>query len=164
MPVVIDGYNLYHFARSVYFEDGIDLGLSAFVSILDDWTRRSRQKVKIVFDGSVPPPLRQNPHRYGQMDIEFVGPGTDADSVIEIAIVNYSAPKRLTIVSSDHRIRKAAKRRHCKVKTSDEFWRMIAIKLTSKPPIVESREKKSGLFSYEVDYWLRVFGLDEKKK
>jgi predicted RNA-binding protein with PIN domain len=159
MPILIDGYNLYHYARSVYAEDGTDLSLSAFVSLLDEWTRRGRQKVKIIFDGAVPPVLRQNPSRYGSLDLEFSGGGSDADTLIEVQVHLYSAPKFLTVVSSDRRIRKAAERRRCKVKTSDEFWLMIAKKLTSKPPLPDPREKTGGLFSHEVEYWLKVFGM-----
>jgi predicted RNA-binding protein with PIN domain len=163
MPVIIDGYNLYHFARSVYVEDGIELALSAFVSIIDEWTRRSRQKVTLVFDGSVPPVLRQNSTNFGSVAIEFSGPASDADSVIERHVLVYSAPKLLTIVSSDHRVQKAGRRRHCKVLGSDAFWKTMAKKLTAKLPAPEPRQKKSGLFSYEVEYWLKVFGFDEPK-
>jgi predicted RNA-binding protein with PIN domain len=162
MPLLIDGYNLYHFARSVYIDDRIDLALSAFVSIIDEWTRRSRQKVTLVFDGSIPPVLRQNPAQFGSVALEFSGPNSDADSVIERHILMYSAPKLLTIVSSDHRIQKAARRRHCKVLASDEFWLKMAKKLTAKPPAPEPRQKQTGLFSYEVNYWLKIFGFDDK--
>lgn len=162
MPLLIDGYNLYHFARSVYIDDGIDLALTAFVSIIDEWTRRSRQKVTLIFDGSIPPALRQSSASLGSVALEFSGPGSDADSVIERHILTYSAPKLLTIVSSDHRIQKAGRRRHCKILGSDEFWAKMAKKLTAKPPAPEPRQKQSGLFSHEVNYWMKIFGFDDK--
>ncbi|NLE28839.1 MAG: hypothetical protein GX629_04115 [Phycisphaerae bacterium] len=162
MPLLIDGYNLYHFARSVYVDDGVDLALSAFVSIVDEWTRRSRMKVTLIFDGSIPPVLRRHSSQFGSVGIEFSGPGSDADTLIERHILSYSAPKLLTIVSSDRRILKSARRRHCKTLTSDAFWKKMAQKLTAKPPIPEPRQKKAGLFSHEVEYWLRIFGLDKE--
>jgi len=159
MPVLIDGYNLYHFAKSVYQEDRIELSVSAFCQIIDEWSLRSRQKVRMVFDGGVPPALRQNATHFGSIDLEFTGPKSDADTVIETHMLKSTAPKLLTVVSSDHRIRKTAKRRHCKVVTSDEFWVKVAKKLTAKRVKPEPREKSSGIPAYEREYWLKIFGL-----
>ncbi len=159
MPVLIDAYNLYHYAMSVYREEGVDLSISAFCGLIDEWTRRSRQKVAMVFDGSPPPALRQNSRRYGTMDMEFAGSGCDADTIIENRVLKSTAPRLLTVVSSDRRIRKAAMRRHCRILTSDQFWVKVAARLTRKQAKPEPREKTSGMMSGELEYWLKVFGL-----
>jgi len=159
MPMLIDGYNLYHFAKTVYQEDGIDLLLTTFCQIIDEWAGRSRQKVLMVFDGAPPAAFRQNQKRFGTLDLEFTSQKSDADTAIENYISKNTAPKLLTVVSSDRRIRKAAQRRHCKIFTSDEFWVKVAKKLTAKRVKPEPREKSSGILSHERDYWLKIFGL-----
>jgi uncharacterized protein len=159
MPVVIDGYNLYYFARGVYLEDGVILSLSVFCGIVEEWAGQSKQKVLIVFDGGAPPAMRQNQKQFGVIGVEFTGQGSDADTFIEDCITKYSAPKLLTVVSSDLRIRKAAARRHCKVVKSDEFWSKMAKKLMRKKPKPEPRAKTAGLLSHERDYWLKVFDI-----
>lgn len=158
MPVLIDGYNLYHFARSLYQADGIDLSLTVFRRIVEEWTRRSGQSVRLVFDGSPPWEFRRSPHRAGPVELEFTGQKSDADTSIERQILANTAPKRLTVVSSDLRIRKAAQRRRCKVVKSDEFWTKMAHKLTRKKAPPEPRQKSAGLLDCERDYWLKVFG------
>lgn len=159
MPVVIDGYNLYHFARGVYLEDGIDLSISAFCGLVEEWSAQSRQKVLMVFDGNAPPGMRQTQKQFGIIGVEYTGQWMDADTFIENCIQKNTAPKLLTVVSSDLRIRKTAARRHCRVVKSDEFWARMARKLTRKKPKPEPRGKTVGLLSHEREYWLKVFGI-----
>jgi uncharacterized protein len=159
VPVLIDGYNLYYYAKSLYRQEDADLSVAAFCTIVDEWSRQARQKVSIVFDGGAPPALRQNQTRFGSVALKFTGQRTDADAAIEEGIASSTAPKLLHVVSSDHRIRRAARRRGCKVQTSDEFWARMARKLTARKPKPEPREKAAGLLSHELEYWLKVFGL-----
>ena len=160
MPVLIDGYNLYHYAKALYQEDGVALALPAFCRVVAEWTNQSKEKVLMVFDGNVPPPLRQNARSYGPVALEFTGQRCDADTAIELYIARSSAPKLLQVVSTDRRVRTAAKKRGCKVVTSDQFWLKMARKLTRKKAKPEPRENTSGLLSHERDYWLKVFGLE----
>lgn len=159
MPVLIDGYNLYHYVRGLYREEEIDLAIPAFCRVLDEWTRRARQKVTVVFDGAAPPPMRQNQTRFGALGVRFAGPGAEADAIIENLIADNTAPRLLTVVSSDRRIRRAAKRRGCKIQTSDEFWLTLAHRLAARKTRPEPREKTSGILDYEREYWLKIFGL-----
>jgi len=162
MPVVIDGYNLYHFARGIYLEDGVNLSIPAFCGIVEEWAGQARQKVLMVFDGSPPPAMRQNPKHYGGIALEYTGSEGDADSFIMNYISKNTAPKLLTVVSSDLQIRKAAGKRHCKVLKSDELWVKMARKLMRKKPKPEPRSKTTGIMSYEREYWLKIFGLKDE--
>ncbi|MFA5865576.1 MAG: NYN domain-containing protein [Phycisphaerae bacterium] len=158
MPVLIDGYNLYFYAKSLFGEEDIDLSVAMFCRIIDEWVGRTGQDVRIIFDGNVPPTLRQNQKHFGRVAIEFTSRNSDADTVIESYIGINTAPKRLTIVSSDLRIRKAAIRRKCKVVKSDEFWAKVAKKLSREKIKPEPREKTVGIFSHEREFWLNIFG------
>ena len=90
----------------------------------------------------------------------FAGGDGDADAAIERLIRRNSAPKRLHVVSSDHRIQKAAKRRRAKFYDSDAFLTRLARRLTpdERAAVAEPREKQHGLSAAgEIDAWLRAF-------
>ena len=109
MPVVIDGYNLFHFARGIYLEDGVDLPIPTFCGLVEEWAGQARQKVLMVFDGSPPPAMRQNQTHYGVIALKYTAAGSDADTFIMDCILKNTAPKLLTVVSSDLRITVSSK-------------------------------------------------------
>ena len=58
-----------------------------------------------------------------------------ADERIEDLIAQHSSPKTLTVVSSDHRIQKAATRKKAKVLSADDFLtRLDSLKERKKAP------------------------------
>jgi len=59
------------------------------------------------------------------LDVTFSGPRREADGIIEDRISDSSAPRRLTVVSSDNRVIRAAGHRKAKAVKSDDFWRVI---------------------------------------
>ena len=118
--------------------------------------------VTTVFDGPPPP---------GQMarQIEITGvtvhysSGRPADEVIIEHIQANSAPRRLTVVSTDREIRQAARRRRCISATSQDFAILLE-KLTEAPPPSgrsEPREKTDGLSGKHVAKWMKEFGYED---
>ena len=55
----------------------------------------------------------------------YVGAGRDADSEIERILASNSAPRRILVVSSDHRLRRAAEKRKAKWMDSPSFLARI---------------------------------------
>lgn len=85
------------------------------------------------------------------------GPRAEADDLIEHHIDQTSAPKALTVVSSDRRLHKAARRRGCKVLSSEDFLRTILEDLSgASSPTTEFKDHPGG----SPQAWQRTFGLD----
>ncbi len=161
MPILIDGYNLYHYVRAVYAEDGIDLRVSTFCKLVAEWAKFSKHKVTIVFDGNPPPDLARGQKRVGPTLLVFTGSGASADEYIRQRVCESSAPKLLVVVSNDREIKKYAKRRKCKLISSEDFWWMIAKSLTKNRKPAEPKQKRTGISSEDLGYWLDYFGIED---
>jgi hypothetical protein len=160
MPLVIDGYNLLravqdHFERS-------DIAEAELCMVLREYLRRSRQRAAIIFDG-IGPRNKERLQGTGSLQIIFSGQGIEADAVIERMITENSAPKRLTVVSTDRRISSAAKHRKCQTARVLDFWQQLCNTMEKPQAIREPGEKRSGISSAETELWLREFGLDKKR-
>jgi len=167
MPLLIDGYNLLNSTGIAVRGRGpgnLDRARQALLNTLveslpDDEVSRTT----IVFDASESPwgVAKQTNHR--GITVMFASKDEDADSVIEQLIADDSAPKRLTVVSSDHRIQRAAKRRRANFVDSDVWFAQMLRDRASRTTSAASSDapKPEGPFSPgEVDRWLREFGLD----
>ena len=75
----------------------------------------SRSQIKIIFDAKTTP-IKATTRRVTQngFEILFADQFDEADSLIEDLIRHHSAPKSLTVVSDDHRLQTAAKRKKAK--------------------------------------------------
>jgi predicted RNA-binding protein with PIN domain len=67
----------------------------------------------------------------------------DADSLIEMLIAQHSAPKFLTVVSSDQRILSAALRRRAQAMKSTAWFEQIESRFRAAPNVAEPEEKPS---------------------
>ena len=117
-----------------------------------------------MFDASDSPwgVAKQSEHR--GITVQFAAKDTDADTVIEQLIAADSAPKRLTVVSSDHRIQRAAKRRKAIAVDSDIWFAQILrdrAARTAGSATADVPKPEGPISSGEVEHWLREFGLDE---
>jgi predicted RNA-binding protein with PIN domain len=80
-----------------------------------------RSRTLVVFDAKAPP--RDRPSRFNQQGIEvwFAVDYPEADDLLEEIIVQHPVPKNLTVVSSDHRIQTAARRRRAGCFDADQW-------------------------------------------
>lgn len=158
---LIDGHNLIHAIRKLD-EDFESLNEFQLCAILSTYMRRVKARARIVYDGIGPrdkEPFRQ----FHTVEVIFSGSAKDADTVIEELIQKNTHPRRLMVVSSDRRLRNAAARRRAVSVKSELFWfEMIdrVRKNPKKPP--EPQEKLHGLPEAQVDWWMRLFGLEKK--
>ncbi len=163
MSLIIDGYNLLH--ASGLLGRGIGPGglersrralLNFLVASIDpDELARS----VVVFDAS-----RTETGRRGRMDhrglaVHFATEHEDADELIEVLIRADSAPRRLTVVSSDHRIQRAARRRRATAVDSAAWYHeMVRRRLEHARATTDDAAKPPAPAApYEVDFWLREF-------
>jgi predicted RNA-binding protein with PIN domain len=157
MPFIIDGYNLLHFIEKA----GEDFGAITdvqFCRIISEYLRQISEKGEVVFDGPGP----RDKSRFdniSNLEVFFAGLRSDADTIIEDKIKASTAPRRLTIVSSDRRLRDAARKRRVTVVKSQVFWNDVQKQLSRKKKVKEPLAKREGLSESETEQWLKFFDL-----
>jgi predicted RNA-binding protein with PIN domain len=149
LAVLIGGNNLLFAAREVDDPDRPP-GRSLLCQVLALWAARTRQRVRIVFDG--PRPAEGFAAQIAASDVDVLYSGSSsADEVLIELLENDSAAHHLTVVSSDRAIQRAARRRRAKPVASIDFWRDVRRKLRQSPaPPAEPPEKRGGLSADQV--------------
>jgi uncharacterized protein len=172
--ILIDGYNL-------LFEAGfegrgrgpgwLDRARKRLIKFLESkLPTADASKTLIVFDASGPAQgtlldladiAINNPPTDGGIQVVFADPSEEADDLLERLIRQHSAPKSLTVVSSDHRILKRAIARRCNAMDSSAF-----LTLLENGNLVESAgdgedppPNEAILDQNEVQRWLSEFGI-----
>lgn len=130
--------------------------------VVGRYLKRIGEAGEIVFDGTGPRDKSDFDNIDG-VEVLFAGFGTDTDTVIEDKIKANTAPRRLTVVSSDRRLRKAARARRANAVKSEAFWSELQGELARKRVAgrQEPMGKEHGLSEGETEQWLEFFGLDE---
>jgi predicted RNA-binding protein with PIN domain len=157
--VIIDGHNLLHSICKVE-EDSEAISEVQLCRILSKYMKLIGEKGEIIFDGTGPPD-KASFDNISNLEVLFAGLGSDTDTVMEGKIKTSIAPKRLTIVSSDRRLRRAALTRKATTVKSEVFWKDVQKQLSRKRPKKEPEEKRLGLTESETDNWLEFFGLEK---
>jgi len=159
MPLLIDGYNLL-WAIQKLPDTSDSINDIKLCRLIDRYLVVTKQTGQMVFDG-IGPPEKNAFDNFTKLDIIFTGRRTDADTVIEDKIKINTAPKRLTVVSSDNRIRDAARRRKAISLKSEEFWSTIHKALARKQKTSEPTQKQIGLDESETKRWMDLFGIEQ---
>jgi predicted RNA-binding protein with PIN domain len=158
MPVIIDGHNLLWSIRNIEEDSSItDAGLC---KILDGYFGITGKRGEIIFDG-IGPPNKTEFETIKNVEVTFSGRATDCDTVIEQRILDSTAPKLLTIISSDRRLRDAASARKGSAVNSEDFWDEVKKRLARHKPGKEPPGKRKGLTESETELWLKTFGLEK---
>jgi len=156
---IIDGHNLLHSIMKTEDEFG---GISdvELCRAVGEYLRQIGETGEIIFDGTGPPEKAGFENIRG-LEVYFAGIGTDTDTIIEDKISASSAPKGLTIVSTDRRLRKAAQVRKATSIRSEVFWANLQKHMSKKRPPKEPMGKRRGLSESETKQWLEIFGLEQ---
>ncbi len=171
--LLIDGYNLLHLGGFV----GRGRAPGKMQRARQNLIRRLDRalplelalRTKIVFDSSQDGPSSpvSAPSPKG-IEVEFATGYDSADARLIELVRRHSHPRRLVVVSSDHAIRAAARRRRATIVLSEEFWdrcedgRLLSLVAICDVPPQEPPEKT--LPQQDPQYWVDVFldeGLDE---
>ena len=166
MALLIDGYNLLHasgiLGRGVG-RGSLERSRNALLNFLaESLDARALKKTTVVFDAREAPPGLPRTLSHRGITVRFADQGGEADDLIEQLIVADTTPRRLTVVSSDHRLHRAAKRRNAKPIDSDVWYADTLRKRIERQRSKPSAAKPSGPASEaDVRYWLRQFGLDD---
>jgi predicted RNA-binding protein with PIN domain len=167
MSLVIDGYNLLHasgiLGRGVG-PGGLERSRGALLGFLaESLDEQELSQTTVVFDAREAPPGLPRVVQHRGMTIRFAEPGSDADTMIEGLIQADSSPRRLIVVSSDHRLHRAARRRRAKAIDSDKWYAEILRRRIDRLRRKSPGQKPAGPPSEsEVHFWLRQFGLEDR--
>jgi predicted RNA-binding protein with PIN domain len=163
MALLIDGYNLLHAAGILAPHAGpasLERSRRALLNILAESLPEAEQaRTVVVFDAAGAPPGLPHSVQHGAIEVRYSRGYPDADTLIEELILRESAPRSLTVVSSDHRIQRAARRRKARAKDSDRWYaglmRRRAHGARGKGP--RSDAKPQAPDPWEVEAWVREF-------
>lgn len=170
MTLLIDGYNLLHASGLLGRGRGrgvLESSRQALLNFLaNSLPEADVVRTTVVFDAHEAPWGSLRRTKVVGISVIFGSSELDADSVIEQLILEDSAPKRLTVVSSDHRLHRAAKRRKATPIDSDIWFReVIRARAARQQPDPEVVIKPDGPFTEgEVEYWLKHLGVDENSR
>ena len=164
MSLLIDGYNLLH-VTGIFGKGrgpgGFQRSREALLRFLAASIEpRLRKDTTIVFDAADAPPGLPSTLKHEEILVRYARDYPDADALIEELIADHSSPRRLTVVSSDHRIQRAARRRRSQAIDSDiwysQLWEQRANFLRNHGQQVP--EKPTGKLSdAEVESWVEEF-------
>ena len=159
MPFIIDGYNLLHSIQKTAeeHESITDIGLC---KLLDRYLQRMCDSGQVIFDGTGPPDKNIFNTLYN-LEITFSGPAIEADEIIENKIRANTAPKKLSVISDDRKLRRAARTRKAVSIRCQKFWGDVQKQLSRKKTAKEPSEKRFGLNESETDKWLDFFDIKQ---
>jgi len=164
---LIDGYNLLHAAGMAQSEyrpgDLLRCRTRLLRYLLDRLTRAEVRHAIVVFDARDPPPDRPAQIVVSGLKVLFANPGGDADALIMSLLERHSTPRRVTLVSSDRALQRAARSTRSKFVGSDEFLNDLDRRTSRrKTPAASTThdDVKPGanLSPAQTAYWLNIFG------
>jgi uncharacterized protein len=165
MSLLIDGYNLLHASGILGRGVGpgsLERSRTALLNFLAESLDESElPRTTVVFDAREAPKGLPRVIQHRGMTVRFADPSSDADQVIEELIRANSTPRRLIVVSSDHRLHRAARRRRAKAIDSDQWYAEILRQRIAKVHRKSPSLKPGDPSEIEVRFWLRQFGMDE---
>jgi predicted RNA-binding protein with PIN domain len=161
MSCVIDGYNLLHamgLLRGKVGPTGLEKARLGLLGLLRAVYGQEAITVTVVFDAAHAPPGSAGEENYQGIHVRFAVDQGEADDVIETLIRDDSAPRQLVIVSDDHRIQRAARRRHCMVSGCLQYLEWLERhRREKKRSIPQAESKPEHVSEREMQHWLREF-------
>jgi predicted RNA-binding protein with PIN domain len=163
MSLIIDGYNLMHAAGMLGGGRGrgpgtLEKARLALLNVLAESLPADEvPKTTVVFDARHAPPGVASATTHHGLSVRFAAEQEDADELIEELIRADSAPRRLTVVSSDHRLQTAARRRRATAVDS-ETWFDDLLRARRQRKQVRPESPSEEISEGEVEFWLREFG------
>lgn len=159
MPrLLIDTYNVLH-VTGILPPDlaGVDAqGLARLIAR----SRYASRDAALICDGQAPPDA---PSAVDGVRLVYAGAGADADSLIDSLVREDSAPRSLTVVSSDRRVQASGRRRRAVVLSAEQFLRNLAAD-AHRPdaPTKGGAKPPAPLAPGLIHDWLVEFGYDAR--
>ena len=165
MPTIIDGYNLIFtcgIEGKTRSPQSLEKARARLVAtVASKLSKKERSGTTIVFDAKRLP-IKETSADFRAHDIRvlYAVDHEDADTLIEELIAKHSTPKKLVVVSSDHRLQTAATRRKATGIDSDVWYdRLLSSGIKQPQPGSSSCDaKQQSIQSLESINWIQEFG------
>lgn len=162
MSLLIDGYNLLHASGVFASGEGPPTLERSRLALLDFLAERLEAKLQprtmVVFDGAHAPPGLISQMKHGALNVQFSRRGASADELLEELIDAEPDPRHLLVVSSDHRIQRAARQRGANFIDSEtwcaELTRLARHQEETSHPSLSDKEAASLANPFPPDYGL----------
>ena len=164
MPTIIDGYNLLYVAGLLGGKagpGGLERARLALLNFLAESLDPAEvAHTTVVFDAREPPWGMPRMLAHRGLSVRFAAQYENADALIEELIRRDSAPRRLTVVSSDHRLQRAARHRRAQAVDSDTWYAEVVRARRQRQEATPEKPERPyvPLLSEDVDYWINQFG------
>jgi len=163
VSLLIDGYNLLH-ATGIFgrgqASSSLERSRTALLNVLAASIPPDElDQATIVFDANQAPPGLPRRVDHGGLTVCYASEYEDADSMIEELIARHHTPRRLLVVSSDHRLQRAARRRRAQAIDSDVWYTELIRQRAARAigPGKEPPKPAVPLSPTETEYWLKQF-------
>jgi hypothetical protein len=160
MRYVIDGYNLLHamgLLTGKVGPQGLQKARLALLDYLAASHHADAGAVTVVFDAARAPARAVPEDTYQGIHICYALDG-EADELIEDLIQRDRLPRQLTVVSDDHRLHQAGRRRRCGVLGCMDYLDAIERESQPRTPNAEASAKPEHISDEEAKHWLHEFG------
>jgi predicted RNA-binding protein with PIN domain len=168
MPIIIDGYNLLNVVGITgrgMGPGGLERARQALLNFLaESLEAKEIAKTIVVFDSREAPWGLPRTVLHRGLSVQYASKYPDADCLIEELIQKESAPRQLTVVSSDHRLQRAARRRRARAVDSDVWYAEIlhARRVRQEKSQEAPAQPPVPLLPEDVQYWIEQFGGEAK--
>ncbi len=164
MRTIIDGYNVMFAAGLMGPKLGPEKFRKVRLRFLNDLAAAldpvDAHQTTVVFDANDAPDHFSAATKHKGISVFFAVDHDSADERIEDLIAKDSNPRSLTVVSSDHRIQRAASRKKARIVSADDFLtRMDSLKERKRPAKVVKVEipREEAPDGDEAAFWLEEF-------
>jgi predicted RNA-binding protein with PIN domain len=160
MALLIDGYNLLHVTGLVgRAGSGLQGSRNALLRFLASAIEpKELAETTVVFDATEAPPGLPRIVTHDGMTVRYASEYPDADALLEELIAAHHVPRSLTVVSSDHRVQRAARRRRAPFVDSDVWFAEIARRRTQRQGASSTPVRREvHLSAEEIAYWIAEF-------
>ena len=166
MPYLIDGYNLLYATGRLTAKSARHTLQSARKALLIDLVAGhgpDARGVTVVFDAQAAPPGCPDADEHGGVGVLF-SRGQAADDLIEELIRHEPSPRLLTVVSDDHRLQQAGRRRGCAVLGCLDYYEQLQgrglgalRRFNQSTRVPEPPARPERVSPEETQRWLEVF-------
>lgn len=156
---LIDGYNLLHAAGWFPAQVGPHSLEKARGRLLAQLTAGHGHEaaVTIVFDSHHAPPNVPAVQHIRGVEVLFAVDYPEADDLLEELIQHHSSPRQLMVISDDHRIQQAGRRRHCQILGCADYLKQLPQLRARTDKVHTEAEKQDQPTESEKTYWKEQF-------
>jgi uncharacterized protein len=155
---VVDGYNLL-FHLGLFDRRGGAHALETARERLLDYLKPAfgDDEATVIFDSGRSTKSVPSAEHHQGLHVQYAGRGQEADDVIEELIAHSASPQNLVVISNDHRLQVAARRKGARSWSCDDFLDFKNARPKSPAEPLEA-DRAAPPSRAEVQHWLEEFG------